>query len=101
MRHHEFWRLICLANIDPINFGVRNHLVSAVQQRGIRKKYGSTHANTILARREIEKKGQYLKRNLDMDMSVVTKKTISKKDVVTKTHRVNDDALQPGCALDR
>ena len=33
-----------------------------------------------------------------MEMSAVTIKTSLKKDMVTKSHRVNDDVLQPGGA---
>ena len=40
MSHYEFWRLVYLEKIEPKNFGVRNNMVSAVKQRGIRKMMG-------------------------------------------------------------
>ena len=47
MSHYEYWSLVCLANIDPTNFGGRDNLVSMVQCRIIRKKYASTPTTTI------------------------------------------------------
>ena len=93
MSHYEFWRLFCLENIDPNCFCGRDHLVSAVQRQGIRKKYGSTTTTTVSAHRDLEKKRQHPKRKLDMEMFAVTRKNAPKKDVVTKAPRVNDDAL--------
>ena len=40
MSHYEFWRLVWLAKIDPTKFGCRDHMVSLVQDRGIRENYG-------------------------------------------------------------
>ena len=101
MSRHEFWCLVCLANIDPAKFGGRNHLVSALQIRGMRKKYGSTPTTTVSSRREIEKKRKDRKRKLDKEKSIVTRNIASNETMVIKTPRVNDDALQTGGALDR
>ena len=57
--HYEFQRLDCLAKIDPNFFGSRDHLVSAVQRRGIIKKDGSKPTTTFSAQKEIEKKRKY------------------------------------------
>ena len=76
MIHYEFRSLVCLANIDPTNFGGRDHLVSAVQRRGIRKNDGSKPNTTVSARREIEKKRQDWKRKLDKEKSAVTSNCI-------------------------
>ena len=51
MSHYEFRRLVCLTKVDTTHFGGRAHLVSAVQRRGIRKKYGYTPTTTVSARR--------------------------------------------------
>ena len=56
MSHNEFWRLVFLANIDPTKFGSRDHLVSAVQQRGTRKNDESTPITNVSELRNIEKK---------------------------------------------
>ena len=64
--NYEFWRLVCLANIYPTNFGGRDHLVSVVQQKGILKKDGSTPTTNVSARKGTEKELKYRKRNLDM-----------------------------------
>ena len=80
MSHYEFWRLVCLAKIDPTNFGGRDHLVSAVQRQGIRKNHGSTTPSTaVSARRGIEKKRQYRKRKMDKGMSACNKKKYIKE----------------------
>ena len=71
MSHNEFQRLVCLAEIDPTKFGGREHLVSVVQRQGIRKNDGSKLTTTVSAQIEIEKKRQYQKRKLDMDMSAI------------------------------
>ena len=65
MSHYEFQSLVFLANIDPGNFGGHNHLVSSVQYQGIRKNDGYEPTTTASARREIEKKRKYRKRNLE------------------------------------
>ena len=82
------------------HFGGRDHLVSAVQRQGKRKKDGST-PTIFLSWKDIEKKLQYQKRNLDMEKSIVTRKKLSRKALGTKAPWVNDDALQPGGALSR
>ena len=48
MSHYQFQCLVCLANIDPTNFGGRNHLVSVVHYQGIIKKDESTPTINIL-----------------------------------------------------
>ena len=87
--------------IYPTNFGSSSHLVSEVQHRGIRKNNGSTPTTTVLEQKAKEKKRQYQKRKLSTKKSALTRKYASKKALVTKAPRVNDDALQPGGALDR
>ena len=74
MSHYEFQRLVYLVKIDPTNLGGRNHLVSMVQQQGIRNNYGCTPIDTVSLRRKIEKKYQDQKRKMDMDKSAVTRK---------------------------
>ena len=101
MINYEFWHLVCFAKIDPTIFCSRDHLVSAVQQRGIRKKDGYITTTTASARIEIGKKRKYRKRKLDTEKSAATIKISSMKALGKKAPRVNDDALQPGGALDR
>ena len=93
MTNYEFWRLVCLVNIDPTNFGGRDHMFSAVQHRGIRKKDKYTSTNIVSAHRAISKKRKYWKKNLDMEQSIVTIIIASEKAMVTKAPRVNDDVL--------
>ena len=101
MSRYDLWRLVFLSKIDPTHFGGRDHLVSAIQQQGIIKKYGSITTPNVSEWREIEKKWQDRNRKLDMEMSSTTRKNTPKKDVRTKVSRVNDDAVQPGGALAR
>ena len=49
MSNYKFCCLVFLVKIDPTNFDGRNYLVSAVQHRGTRKKYGSTPNATVSA----------------------------------------------------
>ena len=101
MSHYEFWRLVCLVNIDPTHFGDSNHQVSAVQRRGIRENGGSTPTMNVSDQRETEEKHKYQKRKLDMDISAVMRKIALKKALGAKSPRANDDALQLGGTLDR
>ena len=101
MRYYDFWHLFFLANIDPKKFCGRDHLVLAVQRKGTRKKDGSTPTTTVSARAEIEKKHQYQKRNLEMEISIVTRNIAPEKILGMKANRVNDDVLQPGGTLAR
>ena len=101
MSNYEFWRLICLENIDPTKFGGRNYLVSVVQRQGKIKKYGHTTTTNVSARNTIEKKRKYRKRNMETYQSILNRKSPPKMALATQVHRVNEDALQPVCALAR
>ena len=90
-----------MAKIDPTNFGRRDHMVSEVQHKGIRKEYGSTPTTTVSARREIENKWKDGKRKLYTEKSYTTRKIETNKALGTKSPRVNGDNLQPVGALAR
>ena len=47
MSNYEFQHMIFLENIDSTSYCGRNHLVSAVQRRGIRKQGGYTPNTTV------------------------------------------------------
>ena len=47
MSHYENRCLVCLAKIEPTFFCGRDHLVSAVQRQGTRKKDGSTPTTNV------------------------------------------------------
>ena len=100
MRHYGFWRLVSLENIDPTKFCGCNHLVSAVQSRGIRNIYGLTPTTAVSEQKVKEKKRKYWKRNLDMEQSISTRNSAPNKASTTKACGVNDDVLQPRGALD-
>ena len=70
--HNKFWCLVLLKNIDPTNFGGRDHLVSEVQRQGIRKKYWYTLTKTVWERKEKENKHKYMDMKLDMEQSIAT-----------------------------
>ena len=101
MSHNYFMSLVCLANIDPTNFGGCNHLVLEVQRKDIIKNDMSTPTTNVSAWKEIDNRRQYWKKNLDIEMSAVTRNVSSKKALGTKEPVYNDHALQPESALAR
>ena len=64
-----------------------------------KKNDGSTHTTNVSEYKATEKKHQYIKGNLDMEKSIIIRKTASKKVFGTKKPRVNGDALKPGGTL--
>ena len=79
MIHYEFRIMVLLADIEPINFGGHNHLVSAVQRQGIRNKDGYTPTTTVKEIILKENKCQESKKKLDMDQYITTTNSVSNK----------------------